>query len=63
MTTPEPATPNPRRLTVARCDELLRIYAPWLHAKSTTTRRAAKRAVIGLVDERADAYAREQEKA
>jgi len=50
---------DPRRLTVARCDQLLRIYIPWLHAKSATTRACARRAVDGLMDERKAAAARE----
>ena len=50
---------DPRHLTVERCDQLLKIYAPWTHAKSSTTRNAARRAVDGLVDERRRAWDRE----
>lgn len=51
--------PDPRRLTVARCDQLLKVYVPWLHAKSSTTRKAAQRAIDGLMDERKAAVERE----
>lgn len=56
--TPTPA--DPRHLTVERCDQLLKVYAPWLHATSDTTRAAAKRAVAGLVYERRQALQRER---
>lgn len=50
---------DPRHLTVARCDQLLAIYVPWLHAKTSATRKAAERAVDGLMDERKAAVERE----
>lgn len=50
---------DPRHLTVARCDQLLTIYVPWLHAKTAATRKAAERAVDGLMDERKAAVERE----
>lgn len=50
--------PDVRRLTVARCDQLLAIYTPWLDADSAATREAARHAVAGLVYERQAALAR-----
>lgn len=55
-----PPTADPRHLTVERCDQLLKVYAPWLHAKSPATRDAAKRVVAGLVYERRLALQRER---
>lgn len=50
---------DPRHLTVARCDQLLDIYRPWLNAESEATRDAANHAVAGLVYERKAALERE----